>query len=819
MPTFATALNNLTSKTGLGTAYTAGSGTLTPWTGFGAALAAELAASGQPALSAAHPLRITLYSVVSPTVYTVFEATAVSGDALAVTVVEGTDQNYLQGAGTSVACSLTAGMVRTVHSELRTLSPGPLQVNVLDYGAVADGGVTDNAAAFQAAVDDLAANMPADGTGTVYVPTAAGTYSISKSIWVDRDGIAVRGGGRGTIVKVTNAKVPAFIFGVRRNDSGKTIGSSRRPDLFGKLDTSVANATGQRWGLNTRADSYAQFHATPFSAGANDPNGFPHLDNFAHTNKLAIEFCFEPGAGMGASTPVFGCGDIAPLTPSPFFIYTYNSKQQLRVFFRTSNQADFPLGAFRAFSFTIGAGPVIRVAVQIDLDNAVCTAFVNGTQVAFLDSTNLDGGSGFVPGLTFAANDVYPFLIGWLGQYGPFGGGPSADFALYGLRISNAIRYQDNGTGTVQKRVDAPTTAINDLYSYFTSDANALAYLKCQDNPATAGRVVTVKVGGAASDGETLGLFIQCGTTPTARNGLSDMIVQGNHVCGQMVCVGQAQDLTLERLKVIDGYNAIGQFAMGANYTLVMTDCLLGGEDAGFFGASQGTYANNTTFQSNGRVAVRYFGGGGEWHKTTVLFASNVTEGFLKARSFGFGGAFIFENLLVDYEGAQITGAMFHVENHAYQPSTYLRLKDVLAPHNGAINPGSLYVSNLQVFALDFEALVEVDGPSWHGEVRGLGHDGPRIKHEQLWGDRTGIRLYETEFVGPPRRFSWYCGAHVLDVSSPADGQYSQWQCVATGAYGTATPPKWSGRNPFQANQNAIASYVTNHIYMTADLT
>ena len=36
---------------------------------------------------------------------------------------------------------------------------------------------------------------------------------------------------------------------------------------------------------------------------------------------------------------------------------------------------------------------------------------------------------------------------------GPFGGNTGVDLRLYGLRVSNTLRYQNNGPGTPQVRV------------------------------------------------------------------------------------------------------------------------------------------------------------------------------------------------------------------------------------------------------------------------------------------------------------------------------------------------------------------------------
>src|SRR4051794_37437014 len=72
---------------------------------------------------------------------------------------------------------------------------GMLWVDVRDYGAKADGGVTDNSVPFQAAIDDLATKLAIEGNkgGTVFIPGSPRTYVVNNSIWVDSNNIEIRG--------------------------------------------------------------------------------------------------------------------------------------------------------------------------------------------------------------------------------------------------------------------------------------------------------------------------------------------------------------------------------------------------------------------------------------------------------------------------------------------------------------------------------------------------------------------------------------------------------------------------------------------------
>ena len=71
--------------------------------------------------------------------------------------------------------------------------------------------------------------------------------------------------------------------------------------------------------------------------------------------------------------------------PSPFMVSIWDDPNKVLVTFRTSDMGPgFDTGC-RGFAFSLaGATPPYRVAVQFDLDNAVCSAFVNGVQVGFI---------------------------------------------------------------------------------------------------------------------------------------------------------------------------------------------------------------------------------------------------------------------------------------------------------------------------------------------------------------------------------------------------------------------------------------------------
>ncbi len=718
---------------------------------------------------------------------------------------------------------------------------GSQWVSVQDFGAMGDN-VTDNAAAFQAAVDHLISI----GGGTLFIPSAAGKYVVTKSIWIDESNIQVVGEGWSSGV-IGSGWFPVFIFGIRRVQSGAAVDATYRPDVFGKLDTSAAYTTGQRWGYRTKGNSFAQFQAGPMMFGQEAPGSVGSSDNWTQTNKLTVEFCIEPpdGQQFTGSPSLLGLG--YPAEGDPVFAFWITDPTTMRVCFRTSDVSPGPTiggGNFRSFDISLaGADLPYKVAVQFDHDNAVCSAFLQikgvRTQVPLINLWNMtnSGSYPYTPhtGLTFVQNDYYPFMIGNAGPTAAYGSqSTGVDLRIYGLRMSNALRYQTNGVGTPQTRVDAPGTAVNDNWAFFGSDANTICYLQCLDNPATAGRVITVLHGGAVTGSATTGLIMHI----TSQLFCTNNAVRDLQVCiqvfhGQAICLGSVYEFTAENVKTVGGSQGIGSFNVQENYYIYLRNCTLDGCDAPFYGFMQLIDAREISFTTSGRSTIRTVGCSDDWYNVFIGGASPTAECFYKAIGYGSGGEKSITNMIVDFEGYSVTRAGIYCEMHPYVVQTTLvlrtigfgtlgpnasmiQLKDSDRPYPGYSNSCNLFVENLSAYSDFYGTAIDIDGPNWFGTVDSLAIRGNPFLHRQKWGTKSNVVLNDVKFTAPPCTFSWYVGAHVLDVRSPVDGQYTQWRCVGSGTYGTSNPPTWLGLHPFGISPNGMAAYVLNNIYVTA---
>ena len=118
-------------------------------------------------------------------------------------------------------------------------------------------------------------------------------------------------------------------------------------------------------------------------------------------------------------------------------------------------------------------------------------------------------------------------MIGSFGPTAAYTGTTGVNLSVYGLRLSNTLRYQNNSgyqadACPTRRRRRSPTTR-----AYFGNDAHTIAYLPGTDNPATAGRRVTVAHGGAAGYGPSSGLFINAvAPTYSSGNTFRDLYIQ-----------------------------------------------------------------------------------------------------------------------------------------------------------------------------------------------------------------------------------------------------------------------------------------------------
>jgi hypothetical protein len=705
---------------------------------------------------------------------------------------------------------------------------GEFRVDARDFGLRAERGF-DNGPALQAAHDALASRIKAAATGpgtsgTVFIPGNAQPYLIGTSVYVDHPWITFEGEGSSTYLlsgPIGDYSPPIFVLGLNRP---KTLGGpfhqgfrSLRPDLFGVLDATAAPRRGQRWGFRSYRDAFIQSQGSPFACGGESKLGFPFVDNWAETQTLTIECALEGFANgkIPPSTTVLGIGDGYNLFP---FILIVNEAGDFSL--TMQGQAErFGPAVGGGLTFPQAArGGVQRLTIQIDLANALVIAFMNGIQVYAGNLQNK-----LTPGLHFRENDYYPFYVAGTSANGGFGHS-STDFALYGMAMSRTLRYNDGGLDGRQVRRDGKATT--DAYRYFDdgSDRAALiGYFAFDEDPAKHDCALRI-VGGGGSTPAYL-CYSKQTTGGLGGQAIRDMRLGVQRQYGAAILLGQVLDTQLSGLEIEGGYYNIANMNIGANYTISIDRCSLSTYgDSVFYGFGTIMRMRDCTIRNPGRAGVRVVGSNSTIDGLFIGGANRNSEVALAFQSGDNGGVHVVRNLLADLEGGGYLRAGILCERSAN--GTVLRLEDVALQAVGGVPaielddmstaehwaPARLILDNFGCFTDDASALVQVDGPRWSSDVRSAAVGIiPNLVHTGRHGNGTRMKFREPLYTAPPRWGSWYAGAHALEVPAPADGQFTEWRCAATGTYGTSNPPRWKGLQPIQISPMSLSAYVVDH--------
>lgn len=745
----------------------------------------------------------------------------------------------------TIAIGGTSGAPSTSH--------GQFWVNVQDYGAKANG-TTDCTSAFQAAIDDLAARLDANGgeSGVVFVPSGKQPYLIGSPIWVDHDGIEIRGEGWGSVLS-TQGGTPGsvLIYGLRRIESHSvngqsyplSIDSTYRPDLYGKLDSSVITNSNVKWGFRTNQDSYAVFQASALNAGVPLPSDSTVADGWSTVTQLTLEFCIEPPDGQSFPTtaPILGMG-LKPFYPSPFLVSTWDDPKKLCVLFRTSDCDPDNIAHVRSFQFRLGTNsPPYRIAIQVDLAAATCSAFVNGTQVTIESPINLDSsGASAIPfiagtGLTFLTNEYYPFLIGAEGFTSIGNGTSPIDLRLYGLRVSNCLRYRNDGAGQPQRRVDSPSTTIVDAYAYFANDSNTIAFLPFTDSPSNAGRKLSVQHGTSLAGGTTTsGLILHAyPCSRTAGSGLCDLSLELGSTYGQGISVGNTTGFHASNILCRGGYHAVGSIPTQAQSDMTIRACTMQASDASIYAFQQTLSTSDLTVESAGKTVLRAVGSDSIANCTNVLNLGRTSDCIFKYHGPSSGGKHRVTDLSISNNSGRLQTAVIYCDTHLGSQLTFLSANGLRMNGIGATpavvmvkdripdsktKTSTIDLSNIVCATTDARCIVDMDGPLWSGLVEAQGYQCDPIVHRQKWGSLSRITITDRQLVAPPRTGSIYANSYRIQVPTTVDSQFSQWICIQTGAYGTSNPPHWIGLSMIKMSPSSLSSYILNHAFVQATL-
>lgn len=605
--------------------------------------------------------------------------------------------------------------------------------DIRDYGAVpgtaAAASVTTRTA-IQAAID----SCPAAG-GEVYVPACSLDpkgqpipWCLDRCVFLDRPNVSLIGDGTGRSVLALAPQRggAAILAGIPR---GQPISGDHYPDLFSRLDATVAKAPGTRFGYRTKGDSHATFGGMAFAAGTGD--------FWATAPACTIEFAVDgpvPACGVIGGTSR-GWGDPVVLASgSTQFVVSWSTADG------TLTGGQRWLTIFPTLT-TLAPG-THRVVVQVDL--------VAPSLGVWVDGTRQKARSGTMP--ADMANATTKKMRAWQGNPWQIGlasssstanpdyftGDPSADLSLLALRVSAMSRYADADALT---RLDGKVITDANMFEATVPgipDAGTVAYLKIAEAPADLG--VSRRVPLAQPTGNSFGVAAGVVVEPwqgapaksTSGVAIKGLTVKSSNVPGDVLVLGTLLDFTAEDGEFFGGNDGVTNWNWGAsNYVNRFRRCRFAGQDAAFRAGARGM---NELYgcgfpQSGGRYCI--------WNSMALVRGANLFDvGFGQVECFyrgDTGATADLRHVDIDIEDARSpTYAAFYSETATARGmdvggltlddinmGSFLKSRPIVklvAGPGTTGRPGWLDLRGHWVYAQGHPALVDCDG-GWAGMV------------------------------------------------------------------------------------------------------
>lgn len=538
----------------------------------------------------------------------------------------------------------------------------PVTVNVLDYGAVADG-VTDCAPAFRNAMDAL---DPRIG-GTVVVPPSADPYMFNRSVIVDRENVRFVGDNPTTTVLETRASIPPLIFGVQRGLRGSPMNPAHWQDLS---EVIPGLAAGRRWGYRTivpllvppgpkdarQVDgATVTLPASPFALGPADGHvGWTGMTQFT------IDFTVAHNTGpwpTDQTTALFGAVDTEGL-PSPFLAWLGTGVGGFVLVFDFVTED----GLWREIRLPIAdpSQSLLRCSLQFDLHTGAVAAWINHARVT-PDLSFINDGWGERP-VSLARNKYSPFNLGMIspnscghGGAGVLPGGV-ADLTFGAMRLSSTLQYVDAGADDqLPQRTAAGTVQDSD---WWTSGPGVFACLPMNE-PAPAVSDLQVPWQSSTNGQVGFGLFVSTdlGNGDTiSGNSLERLTVNCGRVYtgpstdnyGQAIAVGFVYTFRLTDVIAQFGAQGLSSYNFGVSYPVELRQCQFSWQsDAAIYSYGQIARGDEIGLAYYGNAALKAV-------RSTLTFRNVFCTDSATCESVvrTYEGSAQFDSWIIDFEGA-----------------------------------------------------------------------------------------------------------------------------------------------------------------------
>ena len=659
--------------------------------------------------------------------------------------------------------------------ETTFVTPDALTVNVTDFGAVADFGQNgvgaDNYAAIMAAQEYIIAqglnSYVNRRRAWIYFPGARYPYRTSRTIPLLAPWIGIKGDGPGASELVCQ-EGPVVRVGLRETETGLSnstvaLTAEHRPTRVGVMDGTL---TGH--GHRTMGNATIIFGCCPLTLGPKANDGFGRTA-WGTTSQFTVEVALaRPDGGVWPSGQTFGiwqfgCYPIGTSVGGMPVIFTLKKGTG-------ENQFDLSLTDSGENTGNIsvslpGATGVMRIGFQVDLTAKTAQVFFNGTQ----RTAGISGAAFGVGGTgVLFANEIAPFIIGVdtntaTGTVPVFSQTVSIpDFIVYGLSVSTAKRYYNDGVGQPQRRLDART--VNDDTRFGVSGYLDLSLVFClvgDDANGLTGAAATAtrEVRAYARDTGSFyqGLFINrdCFILQGGVHGqaIRSMTLTGN-VNSPIVAICATLNFEVRDVSFKTGTVGVYTFPMLANYTNKYKDCFFVNTTEGaFYMFSSLSVLENIAIENAGRCAIRSYMSNVYAKLVEVAHYSTNTDRLIATHGGYYGGTHKYDQVFADFEGGICKRSPFYFEQYP-NLETEVTVDTVYlgtAAQNLPLfelrsNPDGSRISRLTARGINLAGVpysypAKVWGPKWTGSIQLSADNGAGVQYMPPDGASTSLTV------------------------------------------------------------------------------
>jgi len=479
--------------------------------------------------------------------------------------------------------------------------PPPAKIDV-----TANGITTDNSGATNSAAWEVLRTANAGYKVTYYFPgnSDGAGYQFALPIWLDQDSTRLVGDGSDYSIIESNSCYPVVITGVTRNPTSNILDSSNFVSLSG-----ILTIGGD--GFATKGDNGT---CTLVAPGMSASFG-PILGGWAGLRQVHFGWYFK--YQTTGKEPLWG---LRALQHSrPIFCRRQGNGFLISVCFADGLERYFNI------PHTYAQNEMVAIDFQIDLTTNTITAWVAGIQVTPDLSQMGSDWSTNIGGFSFINNDYLHFRIGGEGvglecsdfddcydySGNNLGGSVYPDIIVYGFVIHTGLVYKNLGVGQALARIDNASitdgnrwvNGSNILWCFYPNTDTADAIISrclqfiCYSDGATSYQCMLALDPQSAQISSSVG--------PNSIRDLSLISVGPRSIT---LMIGLALDQVYERLYVQGGAIAIGAISLGANYQILIRDCVVGGYESAIYLCVSTALIQNLNILRPGHVAVRFKG-------------------------------------------------------------------------------------------------------------------------------------------------------------------------------------------------------------------